>query len=317
MITKKNCVICTKEFIDPTISHNKKYCSKLCKDTASNFQRKNKLILNIKKICKGCKKEFIQKHSRNKNYCNLDCYNKYYTEWKNDFYKRKYHTDQEFKNKILERCRLYHKKNPHIMKRSSLKKKKRMMEDGEYRKKRSDYVKRYVLLNKEKIRKRIKNWRLKTINIRKEKAKEYQIKNREKIKEYLVEWFNRPEVKLRRNMRQKERRKEEPFFRMKLSLRGRLNSFIRRGRAKKMVSHNKLIGCDWKFFKIYLEKKFKAGMTWENYGKWHVDHFKPMTSFNLFKLKDQKECCCYKNLQPLWAWENRQKSNKIIQNLLN
>ena len=36
-----------------------------------------------------------------------------------------------------------------------------------------------------------------------------------------------------------------------------------------------------------------------------------MTSFDLFRLDDQYECCNYKNLQPLWAQENRKKSNKL------
>jgi len=98
---------------------------------------------------------------------------------------------------------------------------------------------------------------------------------------------------------------------MKLSLRGRLNSFVHRGRANKMVSNSVLIGCDWNYFKIYIEKQFRPGMTWKNYGKWHIDHIKPMTSFDLFRLDHQYKCCNYKNLQPLWAEENRKKSNKL------
>ncbi|UCC19348.1 MAG: hypothetical protein JSV62_14785, partial [Promethearchaeota archaeon] len=178
------------------------------------------------------------------------------------------------------------------------------------------WEKKYALLNKEKIRKKQKEWRIKNLDHVRKVAFNYSQKNRKKILKYSKEWHQRPEVKQKRNERHKERRKTEPFFRMKLSLRGRLNSFVYRGKAKKLVSNNKLIGCDWNFFKIYIEKQFRPGMTWKNYGKWHIDHIKPMTSFDLLKLEDQYKCCNYKNLQPLWAWENRRKSNKLIQNLL-
>jgi len=313
----KNCKICNKKFIDITSNKNKVYCSKKCARKNQTIRVSKLKEVNIKRICKGCNKKFIQKFTRIKLYCNQDCYEKTYTEWKKEFYKNKYHTDKEFREKRLKRSNLYHKKNPHILKKIWLNRKNKMKSDPNYRKYRRDWEKKYALLNKEKIKKRQKEWRLKTIDIRKKQAKEYQLKNKEKIKKYLKEWSKRPEVVKRRNKRFKERRKTDPYFRMKLSLRGRLMSFVYRGRAKKMVSTNKLIGCDWNFFKTYIEKQFydnpqnNKPMTWQNYGKWHIDHIKPMTSFNLLNLKDQYECCNFKNLQPLWAYENRKKSNKL------
>jgi len=307
----KNCKICNKKFIDITSNKNKVYCSKKCARKNQTIRVSKLKEVNIKRICKGCNKKFIQKFTRIKLYCNQDCYEKTYTEWKKEFYKNKYHTDKEFREKRLKRSNLYHKKNPHILKKIWLNRKNKMKSDPNYRKYRRDWEKKYALLNKEKIKKRQKEWRLKTIEKRRIQAKEYQLKNKNKIKRYLKEWSKRPEVVKRRNERFKERRKTDPYFRMKLSLRGRLMSFVYRGRAKKIVSTNELIGCDWNFFKTYLEKQFRPGMTWNNYGKWHIDHIRPMTSFDLLKLKDQYKCCNYKNLQPLWSWENRRKSNKL------
>jgi len=58
-----------------------------------------------------------------------------------------------------------------------------------------------------------------------------------------------------------------------------------------------------------LEKKFVGGMSWENYGKWHIDHIIPLSSANnedeIYKL------CYYTNLQPLWSEENLKKGKKI------
>jgi len=66
--------------------------------------------------------------------------------------------------------------------------------------------------------------------------------------------------------------------------------------------------------KQYLENLFQPGMSWANYGKWHVDHKIPRSSFKFIKYEDKEfqECWALKNLQPLWAEENIRKSNKLI-----
>jgi hypothetical protein len=64
----------------------------------------------------------------------------------------------------------------------------------------------------------------------------------------------------------------------------------------------------------HLEKLFNNGMTWENYGEWHVDHKLPITSFNFNDINDDefKKCWSLGNLQPMWGSENISKSNKIF-----
>jgi len=57
----------------------------------------------------------------------------------------------------------------------------------------------------------------------------------------------------------------------------------------------------------------ELGMTWENYGKyWHMDHRRPISSFNLLDDNDVTACFHYTNLQPLLAIENLKKNNKIL-----
>lgn len=64
----------------------------------------------------------------------------------------------------------------------------------------------------------------------------------------------------------------------------------------------------------HLEKQFKPGMTWENYGTvWHIDHKIPVSVFN-FKTYDDidfQRCWELKNLQPMFAFENKSKGNKL------
>ncbi len=63
----------------------------------------------------------------------------------------------------------------------------------------------------------------------------------------------------------------------------------------------------------HLESLFQPSMTWENYGKWHIDHKRPIASFNFTSYEDPefKECWALNNLQPMWAKENMSKGNKI------
>jgi hypothetical protein len=48
-------------------------------------------------------------------------------------------------------------------------------------------------------------------------------------------------------------------------------------------------------------------MNWDSYGKWEIDHIKPCCLFDLTKIRQQKECFNYKNLQPLWKEDNLKK----------
>ena len=51
-------------------------------------------------------------------------------------------------------------------------------------------------------------------------------------------------------------------------------------------------------------------MSWNNHGEWHIDHIKPL---GLAKTENElKKLFHYKNVQPLWANENRKKGVKNI-----
>lgn len=56
-------------------------------------------------------------------------------------------------------------------------------------------------------------------------------------------------------------------------------------------------------------------MTWDNYGEWHVDHIKPISSHTILEIGDDEfmKCWSLDNLQPLWGKENISKSNKLLQ----
>jgi len=80
--------------------------------------------------------------------------------------------------------------------------------------------------------------------------------------------------------------------------------------VNKIYTYLQLLGCNLLEFEVYLLEKLKDGMTFDNYGKWEIDHIKPISLFNLNNENELFECCNYKNLQPLWKIDNILKSNK-------
>ena len=51
-------------------------------------------------------------------------------------------------------------------------------------------------------------------------------------------------------------------------------------------------------------------MDWNNYGEWHIDHIKPISSFD--KTENPKVINSLDKLQPLCALDNLSKGSKII-----
>lgn len=117
---------------------------------------------------------------------------------------------------------------------------------------------------------------------------------------------NLQKVRTRKNQYRKEKYSSDPKFALAIKLRVRINRAIKNKKSKFLD----LIGCSIDNIKSYIESKFQPGMTWDNYGKWEIDHIQPMTSFDLLSEKGQKEACHYTNLQPLWVNQNRAKNNK-------
>ena len=136
--------------------------------------------------------------------------------------------------------------------------------------------------------------------------------NSERAKQIYKLWIkNNPEKKnFNQRKNRKSRRNRDPMFKVLQNLRTRIHTVLTAKHIVKEVTTKKLTGCTLEYLKNYLEKKFKDGMSWDNYGQWHIDHIRPCASFNLLDPIEQKICFHYTNLQPLWAEENLKKSNK-------
>lgn len=139
-------------------------------------------------------------------------------------------------------------------------------------------------------------------------VKEYNEKHKEYINKRNNQYFKEKGVHLQR-INRAHRRKTDPVYKLKEIIRTRTRQGFKNKGFKKNSTTEKMLGCDFKTAKLFIESLFIEGMTWENHGEWHIDHVIPLCSANteeeLIKLSH------YTNLQPLWAKDNLAKSGKI------
>ena len=191
--------------------------------------------------------------------------------------------------------------------------------------------------NKESILLRNTEWRLKNPDKYKEasdsyreknketlntKKKVYRDNNKEKVLNSTREWitqnyerylqkkreYNKSEIGLEKKRNNYHKNKEKNNY--IIAWRRVLINTIKRVGTSKEGKTNELLGYSAIQLKEHIEKQFVEGMCWENWGEWHIDHIKPVSSFD--KSEKMFIINSLDNLQPLWAVDNLKKSNKII-----
>lgn len=148
------------------------------------------------------------------------------------------------------------------------------------------------------------------------KYRGYRAKWKEKNKDYSSTYYKKlmeenPE-KRRFLSRQQQKRK---YATLKGCLNSRMTSNISASldRSKSGRPWECLVGYTVDQLKKHLEGRFVEGMSWSNRGQWHIDHKIPISAFNFNNPEDIdfKRCWALKNLQPMWAKENRMKKAKL------
>lgn len=146
--------------------------------------------------------------------------------------------------------------------------------------------------------------------VRREKQRAWYMANKEAVSQR------------RKSQRDDEKRDKERAYRYEkyasdpvYAVSARLRSYI----ANSMAIFGKngterpgakiVLGCTFREFKVHLERQFLPGMSWENRKDWHIDHIVPLATA---KTKDDVAALFHhSNLRPMWAAENRAKSDQI------
>ena len=95
-----------------------------------------------------------------------------------------------------------------------------------------------------------------------------------------------------------------PHRRIKFYARKRVRTAFKQALVRKSISTSRLIGCTGNELVEHIRNQFKPGMTLDNHGLWHIDHIRPLASFDLTDGVQVRTACHYSNLQPLWAKDN-------------
>ena len=144
------------------------------------------------------------------------------------------------------------------------------------------------------------------------------LENQEKIKDYMkiynLKYYkeNQEKIYIKTKNYQKNKKQKDPIFKLRCNIKNLIYISIKKQGYSKKSKTFEILGCSYEDFKKHLERQFKKGMTWNNQGEWHLDHIYPVSL-----AKDEHEVIKlnhYTNFQPLWAKDNLEKHNKIIEN---
>ena len=162
---------------------------------------------------------------------------------------------------------------------------------------------RYYYANRERLLAGYKSLPQEIKERRKASTRAWRSQNKERKKAYDRQWRIEHPDEWRALQRLQ---KNKPEARMLSNLRKRLREFFRQKKGRSSV----LFGCTPIALRAHISALFSEGMSWENYGTWHVDHIQPCCSFDLTDTAQRHACFNWSNLRPLWAKENIEKGGR-------
>ena len=313
---KKNCVICDAEY--EAKQSRSRFCSRVCIDENAKLRKRELHGKDWTKTCEVCGATYKNK-AYNSRTCSKSCRledrkNQRKVNWKKKpsriqpAIKRTCACGKEFEAVGLGRTRVS------CSKKCADKRRKEQIKEHHHTNKvlmvkTCDFCpttfnpnsgQRTCLSDecKKKLQKEYRKKYYKTPSV--EKSRAYYNKNKDSINEYFREY--------------NAKRRKIP----KHAVSGRMYAAIRRviKKGKMGVSTTKTLNDLYTEEEImsHLESYFteENGYTWDNMSEWHIDHIRPVSSFNYTTTDcdDFKKCWALNNLQPLWAKDNMSKGEK-------
>ena len=257
--------------------------------------------------CISCKKEYMKQYridnkekikEKSKEWCEI---NKEKIQQRNKEYKKEYY--QKNKKNIVEKQKIYLEENKDIVKerckkyrennKDKITETKRIHKNNN-KEKYKEYFKEYRISNNDDIKTYQKNYRESNKGKNKNYFEEYYKNNKVKILKYRKEYHTNNREKI--NEYKNEYHRKYPHIKAwRMVLR---NTIIRLGQIKEGHTID-ILGYSAIDLKNHLSSLFTPLMSWENYGEWHIDHIKPVSSFD--KETQVNIVCSLDNLQPLWS----------------
>lgn len=197
---------------------------------------------------------------------------------------------------------------------------------GRDKEKAREYHRAYREANAERLRKRAKELReeRKEAGFKRvltpdqsarnaERAKAWRLANKERAKASVDDWHKKnPGVARAAKAKYRDNQRSTPKGRLSSNVSRSIHRGLKRG-GKNGARTFEILGYTVEELMIRLERQFTEGMTWENYGSWHIDHIVPLSAFNYETVDDIDFARAWSlgNLQPLWAADNLSKNDRI------
>ncbi len=286
-----HCIICKKDTQSGMKLCNHHYYVKnkeRCAKYHSKWREDNKEIIAKKsKIWRNANKEKLSQQSKE------------YRE-RNKIILFKKSKEYYFKNKvsIAKKSKIYREDNKEIIKQRKKEysqrpdielRRKEKSKTIEYKKMKALHDKRYILKNIDKLLL---------------KQKEYRERNRSKIREKTKSQESREKARIYI----KKRKNEHPEVRIATRLRNRLRTAFNHYAKTGKVMTSRKYGINYGKIIKHL-KPFP-----EDLSKYHIDHIKPLCSFELNNSEEVKKAFAPENHQWLLAFDNQSKGGKYKQN---
>jgi hypothetical protein len=152
----------------------------------------------------------------------------------------------------------------------------------------------------------LRKWTLENKELKSKLDKEYRERNKEKIiasrktEKYKL-------IKAKSDKKYYKKAIKVPSIKMAMRMRSMISSYAKykTGRTFSMLGYSNFDLVN------HLESKFSEGMTWDNYGRggWHIDHIRPLASFDKEDPEWLIKAFSLDNLQPLYESDNCSKGS--------
>lgn len=184
----------------------------------------------------------------------------------------------------------------------------------EHREQKKEYFKEYYQQNKEQIKESRKEYYQQNKEQIKEYGREYRGQNKEKIKEDQREYKEQNKEKI--NEYNRNRYATDDNFKTLILCRSMLQRTLKATNSTKDTRTKEMLGYCNKQLKESIESKFLAGMSWDNYGDWHIDHIYPVIRYIKDGIEDPSIINALDNLIPMWAEHNMEKGERTLEEYL-
>lgn len=162
-----------------------------------------------------------------------------------------------------------------------------------------DYHKNYYKNNSEQINERNRIYRESNIGRERERSKSWRKRNPNYQRNY-----------------QRNRYATDHIFKLGVAMRKNLHRTLKLLNTPKEGKSHKMIGYSPMDLCLHIEKYMLEGMSWDNYGEWHIDHMYSIDRFIRDGISDPAIINALDNLRPMWAEDNLSKGNKDMETWL-